>query len=89
MKAEKKPYISVSAGFYFKNAPKGYLGLTNENWNFGKKKGLGYAALAYGILVELLDFHLKTGKLGAIQANQEIEALRTLISELKVKHDLH
>ena len=49
--------IQLMVQFYLKDRPKGYRGMTQESWNFGKTRPATMADLAIGFLKVLFDWH--------------------------------
>lgn len=82
----KTPYVKVSAGFYLKDKPEGYLGLTQETWNFGNEP-TSFAGLVWGFIRCLLDFHLLTTRTPTDELNAQIKELGQAILGLKVEDE--
>ena len=51
------PHVKVSVGFYLKDKPEGYLGLTNVTGNIGDEP-TSFASLVFGFARSLLGFYL-------------------------------
>lgn len=51
------PYVSASLGLYLKNKPKGYRGLTQETWVFGKSKAISLSELLAMTVLRTVEFY--------------------------------
>lgn len=51
--------LQVYAQFYLKDRPEGYLGMTQESWNFGKHRPATMAELAIQFLTVLFGWHTR------------------------------
>jgi len=81
----KEPYIAVNATFYAKQLPNGYVGLTRETWNFGKKEALPLDQLIGHLAHSLIDFSLMTMPVDTDALNETIQKAAKYIANLKVE----
>ncbi len=78
------PHVKVSVGFYLKDKPEGYLGLTQETWTLGKKP-TSFASLVWGFIGCLLEFYLVTMPTSTHDLNAEIQEVGRVVLGLKVE----
>lgn len=78
----KEPFVKVATGFYLKNAPKGHLGLRNEQWNFGNKPW-SLEQLIFGLVYRLSLFYASVLDVPISDLNEQIEKASKRIAELK------
>jgi len=69
-------FVSVYAQFTLKDKPEGYLGITNEQWSFGKDSPLSFSELGYAIISRLAEFTYQSNpELTAKEINRQIALL--------------
>lgn len=82
---DKNPYVYVNAGFVYKNSPKDYHGLIQDNWSFGKDGKASMSVNGYNFIIELADFYEITGTLSRQQTLTELRSICEKISNLVKK----
>jgi len=80
----KKPYVKISAAFYLKDAPEGYLGLRSEHWNFGDEPE-SFDALIAGFIYHFLEFYMAVMPTPTDELNAKIQELGKAILNLRVE----
>lgn len=72
--------VQASVAFYLKDIPKGeYIGITSENWNFGKEKAVPFDGMVYLFAKHILDFYMLFTE--PEELNQACDKLAKLFSE--------
>ena len=81
---ELEPHLKLSVGFYLKNKPKTYRGLTQETWTFGEKPS-SFSRLMSGVIYRALTFYINSIDISSDEINSEMDELSKIISTMKVK----
>ena len=83
----KQPRVYVNAVFYAKDLPSGYLGLSRENWSFGKPRFVPLSSLLKDVASRLIEFYSITMPDSTEDINGQIAKAAEYIAGLSLKED--
>lgn len=76
---DKTAHIYLNAKFIYKNSPKGYFGIIQDNYSFGKEKEVSFSDIIYFLTAEFCDFYESTE---VLTREQSLTELKELINKL-------
>ena len=81
-------YLSISARFTFKDRPKGRkgMGITSEQWAWGRDGPVPFAALCESLIITTLEYYLRLHDAAIL--NAELDKLRSWLAGIHIDEEL-
>lgn len=87
MVLNKKPRITAYLNMFYKNAPKGYVGPTQEGWSIGTDEPMELNEMLSGAMFVVINFYQKIYEMDDEQIYEELEKVKKIFTRKEEQAD--